>query len=268
MTALELSPPELIETAAEAGYSHVGLRLNQVVAGETIFDLVRNRTLMRETKTRIADTGVSVWDLELARLDSANDPTSYLPFLETGAELGAQHVIAQLPDTDRTRAIDQFREFCDMAKRYSLKVDLEFVSWTEIPGLADAAAVLKEANHPNAGILVDFQHFFRSQSSLIELESLPREWFGWVHVNDVPAEQPSSRDELITQTRTGRLFPGEGGIDAHEILRRIPDNIVLALEIANTARTKELGVKEYVRRAIYATKKYLERREDKLLPVS
>jgi hypothetical protein len=66
--------------------------------------------------------------VELVRLDPATEPESFLPFLEAGAELGARAVIAQLPDPDRTRAIDRYARICDLAEPFHLTVALEFDS--------------------------------------------------------------------------------------------------------------------------------------------
>jgi sugar phosphate isomerase/epimerase len=62
LTVLELPPPELVSTAAAAGYDCVGLRLIPV-ANQTLppFD-------ERETERRLADTGVRVLDVEVFRL--------------------------------------------------------------------------------------------------------------------------------------------------------------------------------------------------------
>ena len=64
-----------------------------------------------------------------------------------------------LPDPERMRKIDHFAQLCEMARPLGLTVDLEFPSWTETPDLSEAARVLRAADQPNAGILVDLLHF-------------------------------------------------------------------------------------------------------------
>ena len=93
LSALSLPPPQLVEVAARAGYRHVGLRLNRVTPNEPLYALADDKALMRETKARLADTGVTVLDIELARMGPDSDARSYLPILEAGAELGAAHVL-------------------------------------------------------------------------------------------------------------------------------------------------------------------------------
>ena len=148
---------------------------------------------MRATKTHLAATGIEVLDIELARITSGDSPRDYLRFLEAGAELGARHVITQLPDSDFSRKTDRFAELCQLALPLGLTIDLEFPSWTETPNLTEATRVLRAADQPNAGLLIDLLHFARSRSSVDDLRALPPEWFHYAHVCDAPGEIPPPR---------------------------------------------------------------------------
>jgi sugar phosphate isomerase/epimerase len=259
LTVLNLGPPEMVDVAARTGYRYVGLRLNRITPTEVLYPLMTDRALMKETKAHLADTGVGVWDIECARMGPETEPESYLRFLETGAELGALHVLAQLPDPDLSRATDRFGRLCDLARPLGLGVDLEFVSWTETPGLTRAAEVLTAVDRPNAGILVDTLHFDRSNSSLAELGQLPERWFRYAHVCDAPKERPTSTEELIFTARSERQFPGDGGIDVRGILGCLPEDITYALEIPGDSLVAEVGIEEYARRALQSSQKHLDR---------
>lgn len=258
LTALNLSPPELVDAAASAGYRYVGLRLTRVTPDEPHYPLATDPALLRETKARLAATGVQVLDIELARLSPRDNPRDFLRILEAGAELGARHVITQLPDPDRDRKTEHFARLCDLAEPLGLTIDLEFPSWTETPDLTEATRVLRAANRPNAGILIDLLHFARSGSSLAELGQLPPDWFHFAHVCDAPAEVPTTTDELIHTARFERLLPGEGGIDVPGILAALPPGIPYALEIPHAARTAQVGAKEYARLAINGARAHLD----------
>ncbi|MEU5672559.1 TIM barrel protein [Micromonospora sp. NPDC047762] len=258
LTALSLSPPELVEAAADAGYRFVGLRLNRVTPQEPHYPLATDPGLMRSTKVRLAATGIEVLDIELARFSPDKNPRDYLRFLEAGAELGARHVITQLPDPDRARKIHRFAELCELARPFGLTIDLEFPSWTETPDLREATRVLRAADQPNAGILVDLLHFARSGSSIADLRQLPAHWFHFVHVCDAPAGVPPTTDGLIHTARFERLSPGEGGIDVHGILDALPPGLPYALEIPRATLVAQVGAKEHARQAVSATRDYLE----------
>jgi sugar phosphate isomerase/epimerase len=256
LTALTCTPIELITYAAEAGYDYVGLRLTTVTPDEQPYPLLTDRKLMQETKLLLAETGLGVLDVELARLDPQTEPEEYLPFLETGAELGARAIIAQLPDPDRHRATDKFARLCDLAINFNLSVNLEFPSWTETPDLQSAVDVLKAADKPNAGMLIDTLHFDRSNSSLEELKGLPKNWFNFLHLCDAPKEHPTTVAGVIHTAREERFFPGEGGLNIREVIDCIPQ-VPYSLEIPNDKLRRELGTQEFIRRALETTKKYI-----------
>jgi 4-hydroxyphenylpyruvate dioxygenase len=257
LSALSLSPPELVSAAAGAGYDYVGIRLTRVTPDEPHYPIATDPALLRETKTRLADTGIRVLDIELARIGPHDDPRAFQRYLEVGADLGARHVITQLPDSNRDRKTEHFAQLCDLAAPLGLTIDLEFPSWTETPNLSEATHVLRAADRPNAGMLIDLLHFARSHSSIEELRALPREWFRYAHVCDAPARIPSTVEGLIHTARYERLFPGEGGIDVLGILAALPPEIPYALEIPRASLTAQVGERECLRQALNATRDHL-----------
>jgi sugar phosphate isomerase/epimerase/4-hydroxyphenylpyruvate dioxygenase-like putative hemolysin len=258
LTVLSLSPPELVDAAADAGYRYVGVRLTRVTPQEPHYPLATDPALMRTTKVRLAATGVEVLDIELARIGPHEDPRDFQRFLEAGAELGARHVITQLPDPDRNRKVDRFAQLCELARPLGLTVDLEFPSWTETPDLGEATRVLRAADQPNAGMLIDLLHFARSGSSVADLRELPAEWFHFAHVCDAPAGVPPTNEELIHTARFERLYPGDGGIDLDGILAALPPGLPYALEIPRAQLVAQIGAKEHARMAIAAARRRLE----------
>jgi len=256
LSVLTSSPPEMVEIAARTGYTFVSFRLTAVTTTEHVFALQNDRALMNETKARLADTGVKVLDIELARMPAEIEPETYVPVLEAAAELGARHLLAQLPDPNRERATARFARLCDLARPYGLTVDLEYPSWTDTPNLAAAAAVVRAVNRPNAGILVDTLHFDRAQDSVDELRKLPREWFHFAQVCDAPAERPTTVEELIHTARSERLFLGEGGLDVRGILGAMP-HVPYSLEIPTDTLALTVSAEERARRSIRAAEKYL-----------
>jgi sugar phosphate isomerase/epimerase len=247
---LGLSPPEMVEVAAAAGYSFVGLRLNAVTATEPKYALHNDRRLLLETKRALADSRVRVLDVELIRLTSTFNVTDYHALLDVSAELGARHLIAQGADSELARVIDHYGQLCDAAAHRNLTADLEFVTWTETPSLTRAAQIVAGVRRDNAGLLVDTLHFSRSNCDLQELASLPRSWFNYAQVCDAPAEPPATVDDLIHAARNERLFLGAGGLEVHGILNTLPTGIPFSVEIPNTKLAQRLGLAEYARLAL------------------
>jgi sugar phosphate isomerase/epimerase len=258
LTVLALTPPQAVDVAARTGYRYVSLRLTRVTPQEPLYDLPHDKAMMRETKARLAATGVAVLDIELFRMDPSLDAESFIPVLEATAELGAKNIIAQLPDPDRNRATERFAKLCDLAKPLGIFVSLEFPHWTETGNLSAAARVVRAVNRSNAGILVDMLHFGRSNSTFEELAALPREWFRFAHVCDAAKEVPPTMAGIIRTARDERQFPGEGGIDVKGILACLPQDIPYSLEIPRVTLTNAVGAEEVARLALCVARSYLD----------
>ena len=225
---------------------------------EPDYELAHDRGIVREARSRLAGTGIRVHDVELFRMDPKTEPESLVAELEAAAELGANRIIAQLPDPDRARAADRFGRLCDLAAPYSIFVGLEFPHWTETGTLSEAARILRAAGRANAGILIDLLHMGRSGSSVDELRALPREWFKFAHVCDAEKEVPPSIERMVHTARCERLFPGEGSIDVRGILSCLPADIPYSLEIPRAALTKAVGPEEVARLALRVARSHLD----------
>jgi sugar phosphate isomerase/epimerase len=257
LTMLCLSPPQLIETAARAGYEFVSLRPIPVGApNEPLHPFATDRVLLARTKAALAATGVRLLDIEVARIVKETTPGHYAPAMEAAAELGGQHVLSSAWCDDRAYIRDFFAELCGLAKPFGLTVDLEFVTWSGIRTLSEAVEVVTDARCANAGIVVDTLHFDRCKADLGYLGSLPREWFHFAQINDAPARYSTEREELIRVGRAERLYLGEGGIDVASILRRLPQ-VPLSIEIPNTAKLSALGAEQYARLCVETARSYL-----------
>ena len=256
LTVLGVSPLDQIDIAAEAGYDFVGLRTTQVAAGEQVASLVGDEAMVERVQTRLANTDVDVLDVELARLGPEDEPDELRGLLEAAASVGARHVVGQLPDPDRSRAIDHFGRLCDLAADFGLTVDLEFPSWMENGDLGAAAAVVEAVGRPNAGILVDSLHFYRSSSSLEELASLPAEWFRFVQLCDAPVAVPPTVDEVIHDARAARSLPGYGQLPLVELIETLPV-VPYSLEVPNDVLRREVGTAEFARLVLTTARELL-----------
>jgi sugar phosphate isomerase/epimerase len=256
LTVLTLDPPRLVDVAARAGYRYASLRITRVTDTEPLYDLARDRALMRETKARLAATGISVNDVELFRLDPTLEPEQFVRELEATAELGARHVIAQLPDPDEARATDRYGRLCDLARPLDITVDLEFPHWTEVGDLDAATRILRATERPNAGLLIDTLHFGRSHSDAGALDALPRDWFHFAHVCDAERTVPAELQSVLHTARDERLFPGEGTIDVRGILSHLPPGIPYSLEIPRAMLTRAVGAEQVAHLALAVTRTY------------
>ncbi|MBV6290494.1 sugar phosphate isomerase/epimerase family protein [Pseudomonas aegrilactucae] len=253
LTVLELSPPEMVEVAARAGYSHVGLRLEPATAQEHHFPLVRDGDLRRQTAQRLHDTGIKVLDVEILRLKPETRVAEFEALLAVGAEFGATELLVAGNDPDEARQTDNFAALCDLAAPYGLHPHLEFMPWTDAKHLTQAARIVANAGRPNGCVLVDAFHFDRSASRLEDLRQLPASRIRYAQLCDVAGPRPHDMAEILRQARNERRFPGEGDCDLLGLLRSLPAGVPLSLEIP-TRQLLEQGVSA-LQRAQWALEK-------------
>lgn len=256
LTVLGCAPPEMVYIAARAGYDFVSFRpIYMGLPGEPNYALAENREMLRQTKRALAETGIKLHDIELARICDV-DVRTYLPALEIAAELGGRSVLSSIWTADKSAYLAKFAELCGLAKQFGLTVDLEYVPVARIANLADAIDTLQTVHCENAGLMIDTHHFHRAGDKVEALDAVPREWFHFAHICDAPAQIPHEREELIRVMREARLYCGEGGIDVAAILNRLPE-IPYSIELPHLARAKELGYAEHARRCLQSAKEYL-----------
>ena len=258
LSLLDLTPPELILTAAEAGYSHVGLRLVAVTPGGAAWALWDDKPMMAMTKARMAETGVGVWDVELARLEPETDVNRFKPLFEAAAELDCHHVLTQIDDSDANRAVDNFGKLCDLAAPYGVGCDIEFIPWQTTNTMGRAAAILQASGRSNVGIMIDNLHFDRAGTRPEEIDRYPREWCRYIQRCDAPKKKPADLHGLLYAAREERLFPGEGELDILGVLAHLPKNIPVALEIPTETLSFTASPEERARLAREAAQKVLD----------
>lgn len=257
LTVLELTPPEMVDCAAEAGFSHVGLRLIPATPNEPQHEMVGDTPLVRETLRRLADTGVKVSDIEILRLKPETRVIDLLPVLETGARLGASDVLVAGNDPDPARLADNFGRLCDLAAPFGLAINMEPMPWTDVRNVKEAGALLASARRANAGVLIDAIHFDRGRCHFDDIAVLPPGSLRYAQLCDAPADQPHDLDELLRQGRAERLPPGEGGLKLVELLRALPQDLPLSIEVPQQALARSIGAVERARRLKVAAERLL-----------
>lgn len=241
LTVLELSPPEMVEVAARAGYSHIGLRLEPATPEEHHFPLVRDADLRRQTAERLRDTGIKVLDVEILRLKPDTRVSDFEALFAVGAEFGASELLVAGNDPDEQRLTDNFAALCDLAAHYGLHPHLEFMPWTDAKDLTQAMRIVENAGRDNGCVLVDAFHFDRSASRLEDVRRLPASRMRYAQLCDVAGPRPDDMAEILRQARNERRFPGDGDCDLQGLLRSLPADLPLSLEIP-TRQLLEQGV--------------------------
>jgi sugar phosphate isomerase/epimerase len=231
LTVLDATPPELVTVAAAAGFRMVGLRLTATPSvGVPPYDMLGDTPVMRETLRRLADTGVSVLDVEFLRFEPETPIGIPEGFLEAGARLGAKYVLVMSAEPEEARTLDRFGELCQRAAPYGLHVCLEFAIYTGVRTLAHASRIVKASGRPNASVLMDALHFSRSGGTPADIAQIDASLFRYAQICDAAPGMPTEAPELIREARTGRLLPGEGVLPLAELVKALPATTPLSVE--------------------------------------
>ncbi|WP_392566350.1 sugar phosphate isomerase/epimerase [Utexia brackfieldae] len=246
LTVLDVSPANQVIVAAEAGYTHVGLRLIPATPTEPVYATVGNTPLIREVEQRLKETGIKVLDIEIFRLKPDTRVINFLPVLETGARLGANQVLLAGNDPEPSRLADNFAQLCDIAAPLGIAINIEPMPWTNVPNVKSAVELLTQSNQNNQGLIIDPLHFDRGANTLDDLKLVPKDCWRYMQLCDGTKEKPQDTEGLLYQARNYRLSPGRGGIDLISLLCALPEmpisieccNDVLALHKSPIERAK------------------------------
>lgn len=118
------------------------------------------------------------------------------------------------PDEAFRKAGREARRYAEAAAKYGVKVAVEPLGMHPfIPGPKEALRLIKEANHPSLGLMMDTFHYYKSGVPLDDIKAIPVERLFIVHVNDC-------EDRPLAELNDGhRLYLGKGVLPLTDILR-------------------------------------------------
>jgi hypothetical protein len=270
LTLLELRPPDLVATAAAAGFEFVGVRVKAVTAGEHEYPISPGSPMSKETLQRLDDTGLFVLDVEFLSLGPQTGPDDWLPALEAGAALDARTISVVSVDEDRSRFTDTLSRLSADATPFGILPTLEPISYNAVSRVDDAAAL---AIATGAAVLLDALHIQRGGSSLDDVRALDPALVPVLQLCDGPLVLPDSLDVpaelplgmttdgsvLKTEARALRQVPGEGEFPLVGLLAAVAPGTPLSVEVPNVRLQAELSPMEYAVRNREAVRALLER---------
>ena len=214
---------ELCDAAVAGGFSAITLYPTHVrrarAAGLSFADM----------RSALNDRGLSLADLDpllnwMPGDDFPNDlNATESEHYEVAEALGARSLnVAQAfrPTVAIDEAAEALAGVCDRAWEHGLLITLEYLPWAGIPDAATALAIVERVERPNATLMIDTWHTFRGPTTEAQLRALPGNRIGSVQINDAPA-QPTG--DLLTETTTARLLPGDGAIPLTRWIRLLDE---------------------------------------------
>lgn len=230
LSLIESEPAGFIQIASRAGFGLVDLRLSPATATDRVYTSQERHQLCRELLPILQDTGARVWDVEIVRINDRTRPKEHLPLLEAAALLGAHRVKVVCDIEEHSLIAGKLAGLCELSAPLGLTIDLEYMVFSGVKSLQAAIEVIHTARQPNLQVLVDALHWMRAGDTLAQVTAgLPD--LGYVQLCDGPLQAPAGREFLIQEARTSRMPPGEGQFPLVSLLRAMPAQCVISVEV-------------------------------------
>jgi sugar phosphate isomerase/epimerase len=264
LSLADAGPIDLIDAAAAAGFDSVNVWLTPppglalfAVRRPDVPAVIGDPAQVGAIRRRLAATGVSIYAASSGWLGAQFDLALIRPLLSTVAELGGRSVAVVGWDPERARLVDHLGRCCSEARAFELQIGLEFMPYSAVPTLDDAAGILAELRAPNARLIVDALHLARSGGMPADLARVAPEAIGSLQLCDAPVAAPP-RERLREESVNGRLYPGEGELPLAALLAALPPGVPVEVETP-VLRDAQLALLERARRCGDAARRFLAR---------
>jgi sugar phosphate isomerase/epimerase len=228
-----MPPVELVGLAADLGCACIGIALTPIndynPHGYPDWSLRDDAALRRETLAAMRDRGVSIglaggfhiWPGREAR-DLARD-------IDLFCELGATRINTSGYERDLGRCFDEFATLVEMASARGLETMLEFGPEMAVADLAGALAAQRHVGRPEFRLLIDTMHVVRAGAGAANLAALDPKLIGYLQLCDAPLARRYASH--LEESKYERMAPGTGELPLLEVVKALPRNLVVGLEI-------------------------------------
>jgi sugar phosphate isomerase/epimerase len=232
LTLGQITPEEVVDAAAAANFSSVSLRITPRGGIDPLYDLVGRPARIRDLRHRMDDLGLSLSNTSTYHLYPDVGMDVLAPALETTAELGCRLVVVTCNDPDRQRWLALMSDYSAFAATLGIRLAIEFVPYSALRTLGEADHAVGAVGASNLGILVDSLHLARSGGTPGDVKTIAPQRIFFAQLCDATVQAPEP-DALASEARTGRLYPGDGGLPLTEFLEALPDGVELECETPN-----------------------------------
>lgn len=239
-----LRPQQFLRCAAQSGFQRVGVRILQGSPHTRLDDYpaaVRGANEIPELRAILDGEGLVVVDLEFVMLETETPVDAYRPYLEMGATLGARYLVTCSSVPDQDHAAEKLQTLCRWASEFEMAVAVEFLRYTAVKTIDDAVTLVRASDADNAFVLLDSFHLHQAGQQPKDILAYPANCFPYLQLCDAPGPPSPDDEEVMRQARTERLNPGEGVIDLAGIIRALPPELPISLEVPNLMRISQIG---------------------------
>ena len=231
-TVFGLPPIDHVNLAADLGCGHISAGLTPVPWKLDRFpdwSLRDNPQLRREMAAAMRDRGVTIGLAEGFVIRPQTEIAACAADLDLLVELGAQRVSTVSMDLDVARSLDQLATLAELAAEREMLLTLEFAPPHCFSNLQTALSAIRHLGMPNAGLVIDAMHFFRSGGTVGELAAVDPQHILYAQLCDAPLVNDS--EDYYREASFERKCPGEGELPLRAFLEALPPDIPIGLEV-------------------------------------
>jgi sugar phosphate isomerase/epimerase len=260
LTFPDATVPGQISAAAEAGYDYLDLRVVGLRANGETRPLWEDEPMVREAESRLATTGLRVLDVNVLQVEAGTKVDDAVPIFEIAQRFGARDLLVMGWDPDEASLVDKLAALCEAAKPYDVTISLEFARYTAVKSVEAAQKLVAATGQPNMAIMVDALHLARSGGTPSTVATIDPARLRYVQFCDARLEAPPD-DQLRWEAQNDRLMPGEGALPLTALVRALPPDIPISIEVPSLA-LRDLPAVEIAHRCLEATKNELAEARD------
>ena len=219
----EFQPEQVAHAAGEAGFGHCGF---------TIEPEHWNGAARKATKAAIAEHDLSVLDVEVVWIPQGGQLTDdHKRIVDAGLDLGAANILVVSSEPDPGRTADALHQLCLWAAPGSMRVALEFLMITAVQSMDSALDIIRKADHPAAALLIDTLHFQRAGHLPGALDTVEERLLPYTQICDGQSDCVPGFEAYLEDAIDLRSCPGEGDLPVADMIKALPEQIPLSLEI-------------------------------------
>lgn len=200
-----------IEAAAGAGYVGMGFLLADLEAAEAAHGINGMRSIIRDNGlTHLEVELLTGWWNSGTEHESPESEETRRKMLHFTEKLGIGTFKVASDDSGEPWHLGpwaaQYHRLAAEAADVGARLALEFLPWMNIATVSDAMGLIRAADHPNAGMVIDVWHVEHMNTDHAEIEQLPASAIVSVELSDAgPRSGPWLEDTI-----RNRRYCGEG----------------------------------------------------------
>jgi sugar phosphate isomerase/epimerase len=220
----EFPPEEIVDAAGVAGFPASGIWFDPGTWTDAT---------TRRVRAALAAHALVPLDIEVIWMRAGRTIEDYARrLIAAGGELGARNVLIVSVNPVLTDTQHQFGQLCELAAAAGMRAVLEFLMIGEIKSLGQALEVVQTVGHPAGGVLIDSLHLQRSGGRPEDLAGVDPALLPYAQLCDAPGKLAEENYQAwLVDAVDGRSSPGEGELPLARLVRALPAQTPLSLEV-------------------------------------